>query len=62
MCKQIHILHEALRPNHVINLRLLNHPNSCHAISTKVEFTVFPVGRTFSVSSSGGGLFGRPDP
>ena len=34
----------------------------CHPFSTKVEFTVFPVDRTLPLSSSGGGLFGRPDP
>jgi hypothetical protein len=34
--------------------------DSCHALSTNVEFTIFSERDTLSVSSSGGGLFGRP--
>ena len=33
---------------------------SCHRISTKVEFTDFLLQPNLTVSSSGGGLFGRP--
>jgi hypothetical protein len=33
---------------------------SCHEIGTKVEFTLRRMGRIFSVSRPGGGLFGRP--
>jgi hypothetical protein len=34
--------------------------DSCHRISTKVEFTDFLLQPNLAVSSSGGGLFGRP--
>jgi hypothetical protein len=33
---------------------------SCQSIGTNVGFTVQPVKSTLCVSSSGGGLFGRP--
>src|SRR5262249_21686431 len=33
---------------------------SCQVLSTKVEFTDFPFASTLTMSSSGGGLFGRP--
>jgi hypothetical protein len=33
---------------------------SCHEIGTKVECTLLRLGRIFSVSRPGGGLFGRP--